>query len=90
MDPLLLSHISAYVCGKPVCVEKLFSYFDVRRMGLVDNFEYGNFENLTLKKFLESGELSSPLSTYSYCRSVLLAGLGKGMSAPGRAREGDS
>ncbi len=35
-------------------------------------------------------ELSSPLSAYSYCRSVLLAGLGKGMSAPGRAREGDS
>jgi len=56
----------------------------------VDNFENGNFENLTLKKCLKSGELSSPLSAYSYCRSVFLAGLGKGMSAPGRAREGDS
>jgi len=60
---------------------------------MVDNFEYGYFENLTLRLRHQTGlcwELSSPLSEYSYCRSVLLAGLGKGMSAPGRPREGDS
>jgi len=33
----------------------------------VVNLEYGNFENLTSKKCLKSGELSSPLSAYSYC-----------------------
>ncbi len=33
----------------------------------VVNFEYGNFENLTSKKCLKRGELSSPLSAYSYC-----------------------
>ena len=47
--------------------------------GFVDNFEYGNFKNLTSKKCPKSGEISSPLSEYSYCRSVLLAGLGKGI-----------
>jgi len=30
----------------------------------VVNFEYSNFENLTSKKCLKSGELSSPLSAY--------------------------
>ncbi len=30
----------------------------------VVNFEYGNFENLTSKKCLKSGELSSPLLAY--------------------------
>jgi len=33
----------------------------------VINFEYSNFENLTSKKCLKSGELSYPLSAYSYC-----------------------
>jgi len=56
----------------------------------VVDFEYRSIENLASKNFLKSGEPSSPLSAYSYCRSVLLAGLGKGKSAPGRAREGDS
>ncbi len=54
-------------------------------MGLVDNFKYKNIENLTSKKCLKIGKLSSPLSEYSNCGSVLLAGLGKGMSAPGAA-----
>jgi len=50
---------------------------------MVDNFEYGYFENLTLRLRHQTGlcwELSSPLSEYR----------GKGMSAPGRPREGDS
>jgi hypothetical protein len=33
----------------------------------VVNFEYSNFKNLTSKKCLKRGELSSPLSAYSYC-----------------------
>jgi len=41
----------------------------------VVNFKYGYFENLTSKKCLKSGELSSPLSAYSY-------------SSPGSARLG--
>jgi len=67
----------------------------MKSSGIVDNFEYGNFENLTSRLGKTPNrslcwELSAPLSAYSYCRSVLLAGLGKGMSALGRAREGDS
>jgi len=40
--------------------------FSPSKIEKVVNFEYSNFENLTSKKCLKSGELSSPLSAYSY------------------------
>ncbi len=38
---------------------------------MVDNFEYGNFENLKTPNRSLCWELSSPLSASSYCRSVI-------------------
>jgi len=43
-------------------------------LGIVDNFENGNFE----KKVGKSGELSFPLSAYSYC-SYKANGVGGGV-----------
>jgi len=74
-------------------------------LGMVDNFEYGNFKNLTSRLRHQTGlcvgnlvphfqHIVTEKASKSYKNitnlQVLLAGLGKGMSAPGRAREGDS
>jgi len=41
------------------------------KTGMVENFEYSNFENFKTPNWSLCWELSYPLSAYSYCRSVI-------------------
>ncbi len=91
------SVVGGHVCHNLVACQK-----KVEIMGKVDNIVCENIENLTSKKWLKSGELKAYQNFVprfqlwhiaGHCQlcvsTVPPAGLGKGVSAPGRTREGD-